>query len=434
MASDALAPDRSSDEADPGESHEKNKQAALAAWRRTNLLIGLVVFLLVAISLQVAIRSRHSADSLANRRPSLTATFDQLRSSAGELVASEQEVEQTRRARIATAQRELLRVEGLVLLRQTEPLGRRYEESLKDWRTGLSQTASSKAGQQLLADPQAWSQVLALKRLTDTSPPIAWRQQTERLAQSLAETPSETLLETRQQEITQLHGRLRSATNDLRGYRERLESLIESTAGAQPVEEVSGDIFAWHQQHVVAQRQEKSEQAGRDEQTRIEAELQQLDDQRTVLLATSQRLAEELGAAKRGVAPTSPSRSRTDTAAYRQRLPEMRRLLRPFLGPGYAQPTGSDGLAMETAKRPMSYSAIRSAGALEDTQAGLKTLFRLGGWKAGAQRNDRPLGDFPRMNSEAELAKPAVRASVRRAQQLLSDYGPQLVNDRLLTE
>lgn len=434
MANDALAPNRSSDEADPGESHENKKQAALGAWRRTNLLIGLVVLLLVAASLQVAIRSQRSAGSLANRRPSLTATFDQLRSSAGELVASEQEVEQTRRARTATAQRELLRLEGLVLLRQTEPLGQRYEESLKDWQARLSQTASSKAGQQLLADPQAWPQVLALKRLTDASPPVAWRQETERLTQSIAETPSETLLETRQQEITQLHDRLRAATADLQGYRERLESLIKGASGVQPAEGVSGDVFAWHERNVAAQRQEKAQQAGREEQARIEAELEQLGDQRSVLLATSQRLAKELEAAKRGVTPTSASRSRIDTAAYRQRLPEMRRLLRPFLAPGYAQPSGSDGLTMGTTKRPMSYSAIRSAGALEDTQAGLEMLFRLGGWKAGAQRNDRPLGDFPRMNSEAELAKPAVRASVRRAQLLLSDYGPQLVNDRLLTE
>lgn len=433
MASDARTFDRSDQGAAPGESNEKKKQAALQAWRRTNLLVGLVVFSLVAISLLIGMRGQR-LDPYANRRPSLTASFDQLRSSAEELVASEQQAAARQRTRVAEAERELLRLEALALLQQTEHLGDDYDAARQQWLSQLESAANSTAGKRLLADEAAWQELLAMKRLTDARPPIRWRQQTERLIREAADTPSESLLASHQQATNQLHERLRSEAANLRDYQQRLEELIEATASRQPVAGVSGDLFAWHAERVATEQRERAAQAARDEEERIAAELEELGEQRRVLLVTADRLTRDLEAAKRGEAPTSAARMQTDTAAYRSRLPEMRRLLRPFITPGYAQPSGRDGLAIKTTKQPMSYSGIRAAGALEESEAGLQALFRLGGWKAGAQKNDRPLGDFPRMNSEAELAKPAVRTPVRRAQQLLRDYGPQLVRDRLLIE
>lgn len=432
MASDAHDPQPSSAEGNSGDAHLAKKQAALRAWRRTNLLAGLVVFLLVGVSLLVALRGRQNPGSTRDRSPSLTQTIERLRSS--DLLATEQEALERRQARLAAAQRELLRMETLVLLRKTEPLGRRYEETLEDWRTRLSDVAASEAGRRLLAVPDAWSQAVALKRITDTAPPIAWREEFERLAERISAGSIDTLTLAQRDDIPELQQRLRSATNTLQSYRSQLDELVASVAGANPTDDVVSDAFAWHEARVADQRRERAAQAARDEEQKIDAEVRELGEQRAMLLATAKRLTEDLAAAQRGEKPTGVSRPATVTAGYQDRLPEMQRLLRPFLAPGYAQPLGSEGLVMETVKRPMSYGAIRSAGALEDTNAGLAMLFRLGGWKGGTQRNDRPLGDFPRMNSDAELAKPAVRASVHRAQQLLRDYGPQLVLDRLLAE
>ena len=80
----------------------------------------------------------------------------------------------------------------------------------------------------------------------------------------------------------------------------------------------------------------------------------------------------------------------------------------------------------------MSLALIDKAGALEDSQLGLETLFRIGGLKSVDQHNDRPLGAFPKMSSTAELNKQDVLGRVRRAQHLLNVYGDMLVRDGML--
>ncbi|WP_145210895.1 hypothetical protein [Planctomycetes bacterium TBK1r] len=125
-----------------------------------------------------------------------------------------------------------------------------------------------------------------------------------------------------------------------------------------------------------------------------------------------------------------PQASRDD---YERDLEKIRTHLIAFTTPGYVQPESADKLVFRSVKQPMSYSALRRIGALDVTNEGRATLLRVGGSKSATQRNDRPLGSFPRMNSIEQLRDDKnLKARVDEAQQLLRRYGPLMVEDGLL--
>ena len=128
------------------------------------------------------------------------------------------------------------------------------------------------------------------------------------------------------------------------------------------------------------------------------------------------------------VLPPQPSRD-----DYKRELEKIRTHLVAFTTPGYVQPESADNLVYRNVKQPMSYSALRRIGALNPTNEGRATLLRVGGSKSATQRNDRPLGSFPRMNSIEQLRNDKnLKARVNEAQQLLRRYGPLMVEDGLL--
>ena len=125
-----------------------------------------------------------------------------------------------------------------------------------------------------------------------------------------------------------------------------------------------------------------------------------------------------------------PQASRDD---YERELEKIRTHLIAFTTPGYVQPESADKLVFRSVKQPMSYSALRRIGALDATNEGRATLLCVGGSKSATQRNDRPLGSFPRMNSIEQLRDDKnLKARVDEAQQLLRRYGPLMVEDGLL--
>ena len=128
---------------------------------------------------------------------------------------------------------------------------------------------------------------------------------------------------------------------------------------------------------------------------------------------------------------TPPLASRDD---YNRELEEIRANLIAFTTPGYVQPKSADTLVYHKKKAPYSYSALQRVGALDDTPVGRAILLRIGGSKSATQQNDRPLGNFPRMNSIEQLKLDKnVNARVTEAQRLLRQYGPLMVEDGLLS-
>lgn len=100
-------------------------------------------------------------------------------------------------------------------------------------------------------------------------------------------------------------------------------------------------------------------------------------------------------------------------------LPEVRRLLSAFIDDGFQRRGRQEG------KGPMSYAAIEGAGALAKTSAGRQALAILVG------HSDRPSGPLPRFQggqtrSQEELCT--------RAQELLTKYGPLMIEKKMLVE
>ncbi len=181
-----------------------------------------------------------------------------------------------------------------------------------------------------------------------------------------------------------------------------------------------------------------AEDAAQEMAASLEKELTQLKRQREQAAAlvtqlnsqlTSVANGEALDTAPAGQGPL-PLASRDD---YERELDRIRTDLVAFTTHGYVQPETADQLVYHKTKRPMSYSALQRIGALADSEKGRSILLRVGGSKSATQQNDRPLGNFPRMNSLAELRKPSIVARLKESQRLLRQYGLLMVEDGLLS-
>jgi len=179
-------------------------------------------------------------------------------------------------------------------------------------------------------------------------------------------------------------------------------------------------------------------EAARELEASLEKELGQLKQQRDVGATLVSQLESQLASVAKGeTLDTSPAPEANRTPAsredYRREMDRIRTDLVAFTTHGYAQPESADNLVYQKVKRPFSYSALQRIGALEDSEKGRAILLRVGGSKTATQQNDRPLGNFPRMNSISELRKPEIVARLKNAQRLLRQYGLLMVEDGLLS-
>lgn len=152
---------------------------------------------------------------------------------------------------------------------------------------------------------------------------------------------------------------------------------------------------------------------------RIETEAKkQLDEaakQRTDLLKelTQQRLA---------------ARKRMEDA-----LPEFRERLSVFIKPGYRQPASNLHFVGTIESQPISYSALLRVGALEDDLKGLETLLLMGDTYRFSERNDRPLGAFPKYtNWEFDVKNPEIIRQLKAIQEFLRRHGEAMMEAKLL--
>lgn len=111
------------------------------------------------------------------------------------------------------------------------------------------------------------------------------------------------------------------------------------------------------------------------------------------------------------------------------RSPEVARSLAVFLEKGYKQPKAIQGtfLAFDSTPRaqPVSYLRLKTLGALDDSEKGLGVL----AWVAGNFQNDRTKWRF---DARPDGWPADTRELVRKAQELLRELGPTLVEEGLL--
>ena len=120
---------------------------------------------------------------------------------------------------------------------------------------------------------------------------------------------------------------------------------------------------------------------------------------------------------------------------FRKDESEIKSLLSPFVSDGHIQLKGSTdpwSWKKSAFAGPISISALRQLGALENTTEGLKKLYQFGGAKHRGAAHDRPLGTFPRY-SPSDFTKRETLNKIKRAQQLLRDHGRALVESGMLS-
>lgn len=123
------------------------------------------------------------------------------------------------------------------------------------------------------------------------------------------------------------------------------------------------------------------------------------------------------------------AKAEKDKLIARAKAPEVRRLLAPFISPGYMQYRG--GFVRDAVEGPMSYKGILDSGALNQTTIGLTRLYTLAADPRGlAIGNDRPglwnYVGYPEGWSKSD------QDYMRRVQDLLRELGPTLVELNML--
>lgn len=221
---------------------------------------------------------------------------------------------------------------------------------------------------------------------------------TARLEQVVTRHRMQTALAASSRIIAQIHTGNQQADNALAAEIRKTKKVLSDVA-------VSGEQLLRDAQ-AEADRQQQQIQARR---IREQTEQTRLDDERD--RQASRTLAEK----------------QEHQREYAAALPEIRRLLVPFLAAGNRQLNGTDWVQSD-GKTPLSHAGIRASGALENNRAGYQAFL----WLAGGPHNDRPNGVFPGYIG-GDVSNFPCLGSIRRGQVLLSEYGERLVADGLLS-
>ncbi|MCA9148122.1 MAG: hypothetical protein KDA92_02420 [Planctomycetales bacterium] len=419
---------------------DKRRIAEKRSHLRITLLIPFAVagLLIVGVSLVMRLHLRATNPSSSQRSISVDNIVDPFRGVVGRF--SDRNAESSAEAQRATLERiraELKQVDSVLQVADIRRAGEAFDATSDAWRQRLASLAVNDDGQRIVADESTWQRLQALVSLANETVNLEWRFELEQLHDEIISSIWES--DATSQSVMSLHDRVHQAQSELKAYDAELTQFIDAVASHPLPAQRVGHIFDFQEHQRELELKAAAEEAERIENQTIDTAVAELNRKQSALLADAQQLEQQLAALQQGaqlpIAISHTAQRPIQSAqAYRPHLPEIRQLLKPFVSSGYAQPAGRDQFVFERVPRPMSYSAIADAGALEDSQAGLVALFRVGGWKSQNQQNDRPLGTFPRMNSAAELSKPDIDSRVRRAQWLLRVFGHNLVADGMLAE
>jgi hypothetical protein len=188
---------------------------------------------------------------------------------------------------------------------------------------------------------------------------------------------------------------------------ERTERLEEIATLEERVQAAKAQA----QTKIAAAQQEAIRQAGEAEAAKIMAALAEAKTKQQIEDARNKE--EQAKQARR--------------AALEKDLPEIRRVLVPFVTKGYMQP-GIPQDVRTTEALPMSHSKLIARGALKPTQEGIRALLSI-----ASNSNDRDRGAFPVVAGGAVEWSLVDMPYVSRAQQLLIRHGQAMVESGLLS-
>ncbi len=230
---------------------------------------------------------------------------------------------------------------------------------------------------------------------------------------------------------------LRVAIDDIRKHKDaehaaRIAEMLEDAESERVASmgELEAELYRKQTEKLKADK--RREIALADKEAELVREKQQQDLQ---LADTKAELARVAAKRKQDLLESQARRDELK-AAMQNDLREIKSVLTPFITPGYTS-FGGDRWFTRTEKRPMSFSAIVSFGALDDSMEGIHKMCTIaaGGGTHNSTRGDRPIwrGYYepslplsPRLNGERI-------EFIKRAQTLLRKYGSLMVEEGMLS-
>lgn len=336
------------------------------------------------------------------------------------------------------------------------------EQDVRDWTEQSQQLLHNDLGRRLAARPE----LLRQYRLLDDSPPVTekqierWDEQLAVRFESLGERSDDAdmMLSVPKESIGALediHRGIRDVRSAVRAKQSELQHLMQQAARVStPAERDLQSALEHFEQQEVQGRLERIAEAEKrafDEYTeklaaeraatareRGELQLKKERELRDLELAAveansnieAQKLKDAIAEVKRQEAQRQAElkakiERKTLEAEFQAAMPEIRSYLIPLIAHSRWQLTGQQWKYVDTAG-PVSLSAIRARGALQNTESGYEAVY----WICGGPQNERPNGPFDRYIGGA--IHPRRIPLARKVQTLLNEFGELMVEKGML--
>lgn len=321
-----------------------------------------------------------------------------------------------------------------------------------DWQAKRASLLTGDAGRRIVTSPAHLTLVF---QMLDREPPVTsdeilkWDVQIEELATPIekalaAGTSTLTLTPDHERMLTDLGRRITAAVAALEQRQRQVAAILKETSGTTPGTQTLEEALAAHQVALAIQEneahsrllaEERAKTARMVRDTEIENERQLRDATEAAMKANAEierKKVEDAAALarqqeqQRQMEHQARIQREQLEAKFQRTLPEIRRVLVPFITPGNRQ-IGKGEWTYTEEQKPLSLAAIRSRGALENSRSGYRSFYHI----TSGQQNDRPNGIFRGNYIGADVESQSV-PDIVRAQNLLLEFGDLLVEKKLL--
>lgn len=321
-----------------------------------------------------------------------------------------------------------------------------------DWQAKRASLLTGEAGRRIVASPAHLTLVF---QMLEREPPVTsdeilkWDVQVEELAAPIekalaAGTSTLSLTPDHERMLTDLGRRITTAIASLEQRQRQMAAILKETAGTTPGTQTLEEALAAHQvalaiqeneahSRLLAEERAKTARMIRETEIENERKLREATEAAMKANAEIERKKIEDAAAlsrqqeqQRQMEHQARMQREQLEAKFQRTLPEIRRVLVPFLTPGNRHISKREWTYTEEQK-PLSLAAIRARGALENSPSGHESFYHI----ASGHQNDRPNGIF-RGNYIGGAVRSELVPDVVRAQNLLNEFGDLLVEKKLL--
>lgn len=321
-----------------------------------------------------------------------------------------------------------------------------------DWLAKRASLLKGEEGRRIVASPAHLTLVIQMLDREPSATPneiLKWDVQVEELATPIekalaAETSTLALTPDHERMLTDLGRHITTAVSALEQRQRQVAAILKETAGTTPGTQTLEEALAAHQvalaiqeneahSRLLAEERAKTARMVRDTEIENERRLREATEAAMKANAEIERKKIEDAAAlarqqeqQRQMEHQARMQREQLEAKFQRTLPEIRRMLVPFLTPGNRQ-IGKGEWTYTEEQKPLSLAAIRARGALENSRSGYRNFYHI----TSGQQNDRPNGIF-RANYIGADVDPQSVPDVVRAQNLLNEFGDLLVEKKLL--